>query len=312
MSWSPSGTRKRYHHELLSGFDGGGGGGGAHMDCETSGGVGPAVGGRSAPALSQVGGGVRAWGGGYEGGGGGSSSTGSVASSSSSSSSVSGTHRPPVLAGASALNSCGPRKAAGDGPHDVRDPDVQFFQNLLRFRTVSAEGAHNGAYVACVNFLEAKCRSIGLLTIKVVFAPNKPILLATRLGTRPDLPAVLLNSHYDVVPVMPEYWSVDPFAGAVVSGRVWGRGAQDMKSVCAQYLLALERLRHEPLERTVHVSFVPDEEVGGADGMASLVRSDAFRRLGPIAVALDEGLATENDDFTVFYGERMSLCVIIY
>lgn len=56
---------------------------------------------------------------------------------------------------------------------------------------------------------------------------------------------MLLNSHYDVVPVMPECWTeAEPFAGAVVETdggrRIYGRGAQDMKSVCVQYMVCAE------------------------------------------------------------------------
>eukprot|EP00501_MAST-03F_sp_TOSAG23-6_P002152 GSMAST32.ASY1.ANO1.2251.1 assembled CDS len=53
------------------------------------------------------------------------------------------------------------------------------------------------------------------------------------------LPAILLNSHYDVVPAMENQWKYDPF-GAIRTeedgGRIYGRGTQDMKSVCVQYV----------------------------------------------------------------------------
>lgn len=60
-------------------------------------------------------------------------------------------------------------------------------------------------------------------------------------------PAVLLNSHYDVVPALPEHWHCDPFAAVrdPETGRIYGRGTQDMKCVCVQYLLAIERLQQK-------------------------------------------------------------------
>ena len=75
--------------------------------------------------------------------------------------------------------------------------------------------------------------------------------------------------------MMRNRWSVDPFAAEVLDGYrgpmvadelkdagpcVYGRGTQDMKSVCCQYLEALRRLRtagFAPL-RTIHLTFVPD------------------------------------------------------
>jgi aminoacylase len=56
--------------------------------------------------------------------------------------------------------------------------------------------------------------------------------------------------------------------------------------------------------RTIHFSFVPDEEIGGGDGMQVLLESEWFRRQS-IGLALDEGLASEDEYFSVFYGERL-------
>ena len=68
-------------------------------------------------------------------------------------------------------------------------------------------------------------------------------------------------------------WTVPPFAAHEQEGRVYGRGAQDMKCVCVQYLIALQRLRVQlqqegeregeggvkQLVRTVRLAWVPDE-----------------------------------------------------
>ena len=67
---------------------------------------------------------------------------------------------------------------------------------------------------------------------------GKPIVLMSWKGSDPTLPCVILNSHYDVVPVMQEQWTdADPFGGEVKDGKIYGRGAQDMKCVCIQYLV---------------------------------------------------------------------------
>jgi acetylornithine deacetylase/succinyl-diaminopimelate desuccinylase-like protein len=81
---------------------------------------------------------------------------------------------------------------------------------------------------------------------------------------------ILLNSHYDVVPVMKEHWTMPAFEGKItdVGGeqRLYGRGAQDMKPVCIQYIVAISRLVAAGVvpRRDVHLSFVPDEETGGS------------------------------------------------
>ena len=73
-----------------------------------------------------------------------------------------------------------------------------------------------------------------------------------------------------------------------------------------KYLVALAKLRKSGFEptRNIYITFLPDEEIGGIDGMNVLTESDWFNSV-KIAVALDEGLASEGDDFKVFYGERL-------
>lgn len=49
-----------------------------------------------------------------------------------------------------------------------------------------------------------------------------------------SITGILLNSHYDVVPVANEHWTVPPFDAVIEGDRIYGRGSQDMKCVCAQ------------------------------------------------------------------------------
>lgn len=180
-------------------------------------------------------------------------------------------------------------------------------QQLVRVNTVSHSGPLSGGYRAAVDLLRSflepavSCREVTL-------AKDKPILIATVPGTDPSLPSVLLNGHYDVVPAEEEKWTAPPFGGEVRGGWVYGRGTQDMKSVLVQYVEALLRLANsdKKLRRTVHATFVPDEEIGGADGMGRFVESDEYAALN-VGVALDEGLANEDPagrKHTVFYAER--------
>lgn len=78
-----------------------------------------------------------------------------------------------------------------------------------------------------------------------------------------------------------------------------------MKCVGLQYLEAIRNLKakgFEPL-RTIHLSYVPDEEIGGVDGAGKFVGSPDFERLN-IGVNLDEGLASPGENYRVFNGER--------
>ena len=60
-------------------------------------------------------------------------------------------------------------------------------------------------------------------------------------------------------------------------------------------------------ERTIHLTYVPDEEIGGGDGMNRFIKTKEFDQLN-VGLALDEGLASDDDEFCVYYSERLRWC----
>jgi succinyl-diaminopimelate desuccinylase len=82
---------------------------------------------------------------------------------------------------------------------------------------------------------------------------------------------VHLNGHFDVVPAGAG-WTKDPWGGEISDGRLWGRGACDMKAGLAAAMYAAEALRRAgaPLAGSVEVSGTVDEESGGYAGVAWL------------------------------------------
>lgn len=96
-----------------------------------------------------------------------------------------------------------------------------------------------------------------------------------RLEGRGDRPALLLLSHLDTVPANPDDWSVDPFAGKIWDGFVWGRGALDAKGVTITFLMTLIELAESgtELDRDIIFLATPDEETGGAEGAGWIVQN---------------------------------------
>lgn len=78
-----------------------------------------------------------------------------------------------------------------------------------------------------------------------------------------------------------------------------------MKCVGIQYIEAIRRMKmnNERFKRTIHMSFVPDEEIGGVLGMEDFVHTNDFKALN-IGFALDEGVASPTETFYMFNGER--------
>lgn len=188
------------------------------------------------------------------------------------------------------------------GIQEEEHPSVRLFREYLRIRTVHPRPDYDGA----IEFLEKLSIELGLPCKKIEVVPGLRVLILSWEGTNPKLKSILLNSHMDVVPVFEQHWRFDPFAAQKdEEGNIYGRGSQDMKCVTIQYIEAIRRLKLEGkrFPRTIHLSIVPDEEIGGRNGMEKLVESEEFRALN-IGFALDEGLANPGETFTVFYGER--------
>ncbi|XP_033222115.1 aminoacylase-1-like isoform X2 [Belonocnema kinseyi] len=176
------------------------------------------------------------------------------------------------------------------------------FREYLRIPSVHP----NVNYDKCVIFLKNQAQSLNLPISIYEVRPKKPVVVITWEGTEPEKPSILLNAHMDVVPVFPNQWKYPPFAAHMdEEGNIYARGSQDTKSVSIQYIEAIRRLKLNGtrLKRTIHISFVPDEEIGGKDGMGAFVATQDFEKLN-IGFALDEGRATPDDKFLVTYGER--------
>ncbi len=83
------------------------------------------------------------------------------------------------------------------------------------------------------------------------------------------VPGTILSGHTDVVPVEGQSWSNDPFRLTERNGRLYGRGATDMKGFDACCLAAVPDMVAAPLTRPIHLALSYDEEVGciGVRGM---------------------------------------------
>ena len=112
-------------------------------------------------------------------------------------------------------------------------------------------------------------------------------------GTNPDLEPVLFAAHQDVVPVDPataDRWQVDPFAGEIRDGCVWGRGALDDKSPLTGIFEAVEALLHRGFApaRTIYLALGEDEEIGGQNG-ARIIAETLKQRDVHLEAVLDAG-----------------------
>ena len=141
---------------------------------------------------------------------------------------------------------------------------LDIFVRYLQIDTSNPPGNEKPA----ARFLGALLEQEGFETEYIETAPNREVMVSTLKGDGSKRPIMLCN-HTDVVPVEEKYWEMPAFEGIIKDGRVYGRGAVDMKGCGVMQLIAFLLLKREglPLKRDVVFCAVPDEEAGSTWGM---------------------------------------------
>jgi acetylornithine deacetylase/succinyl-diaminopimelate desuccinylase-like protein len=149
-------------------------------------------------------------------------------------------------------------------------------QQLIRNACVNDGKVESGGEVRSVDLLHDYLGASGFDVERYEPRPGRSSLVARIEGTDPDAPSLLLMGHTDVVPVNLDGWSRDPFAGDVVDGFVWGRGAIDMLNLTASQAVAFRRLAEsgfKPRGTLIYLA-VADEEALGTWGASWLVEHE--------------------------------------
>ena len=153
---------------------------------------------------------------------------------------------------------------------------VRFTSDLIRFDT-SNRGGGDGHERPAAEYVAAALTDVGYDPVILEAAPGRTNVVLRVPGSEPQLPALLVHGHLDVVPADPAEWLVHPFSGEVRDGMVWGRGAVDMKNMDATVLAVLRAWAREGRgpRRDVVVAFTADEEDSATFGAGFLVRQHA-------------------------------------
>ena len=164
---------------------------------------------------------------------------------------------------------------------DRRDDLIALTQDLIRIPTLNPPGAN---YRKICEYLDRRLRGAGFETqmIRAYGTPGDSDayprwnVVARREGTRAG-ECVHFTSHIDVVDVGAG-WTFDPFGGALHDGKIYGRGACDMKGGLAASIIAVEAFMatYPDFEGAIEVSGTADEESGGYGGVAYLAEKGFF------------------------------------
>jgi succinyl-diaminopimelate desuccinylase len=166
-----------------------------------------------------------------------------------------------------------------------REDIVELTRELVRFPTVNPPGE---AYRPCAEFIGRRLARRGF-AVEYMHAQGTPgdsaryprVNVIARRESGMNGPCVHFNGHIDVVQTGAG-WTVDPFAGVIKDGKLFGRGACDMKGGLAAAIVAVEALidtaqrGHAPVPGVLEISGTVDEESGGFGGVHYLAERGWF------------------------------------
>ncbi|HKA81678.1 MAG TPA: acetylornithine deacetylase [Xanthobacteraceae bacterium] len=133
---------------------------------------------------------------------------------------------------------------------------VDILEALVGFDTTS-----RNSNLALIAWVESYLDRFAIAHERVLDATGAKANLWATIGPA-SVPGYILSGHTDVVPVDGQSWSADPFHLTARDGRLYGRGAADMKGFLACCLAAVPDMIAHPLARPIHLAFSYDEEVG--------------------------------------------------
>jgi succinyl-diaminopimelate desuccinylase len=178
------------------------------------------------------------------------------------------------------------------------DKLIALCARLVQIRSVNPPGGE----LVIAEYVAGELAAAGIATEMIPHGPDRASVLA-RIAGRGDAANLLYSAHLDTVPVGAETWLHDPFGGEVADGKVWGRGAADMKGGLAAMIaaaLALVEAR-TPLTGDLILAFTAGEESDSLGAYAVAKRTD----LGPVgAIVVSE--PSSND---LFVAEKGALWV---
>jgi acetylornithine deacetylase len=160
-------------------------------------------------------------------------------------------------------------------------PTLDILARLIAFDTTS-----RNSNLALIEWVEAYLAQRGVSSHRVVSADSAKANLYALIGPERE-GGVVLSGHTDVVPVDGQPWSSDPWVLSERAGKLFGRGAADMKSFLALALAHVDAAQSAELKRPLILAFSYDEEVGclGAPAMIEILARDVPK---PAAAVIGE------------------------
>ncbi|MGL4323302.1 MAG: acetylornithine deacetylase [Beijerinckiaceae bacterium] len=158
---------------------------------------------------------------------------------------------------------------------------IDILTRLVAFDTTS-----RNSNLPCIGWIEEYLSSLGVRSERVGDETGTKANLWATIGPV-DVPGYVLSGHTDVVPVDGQNWQTDPFALVEKDGKLFGRGAADMKGFNAVCLAMVPAMVRAGLKKPIHLAFSHDEEIGCV-GVRSLLHRLAEAPVKPLGCFVGE------------------------
>ena len=149
--------------------------------------------------------------------------------------------------------------------HSTLQNTIELLKTLVAFDTTSRE-----SNLGLIEFVRDHLLSLGIQSRLSYDAQKRKANLFATFGDMPGR-GIVLCGHTDVVPVDGQAWDTNPFQAHIADGKIYGRGAVDMKGFIAASLAMLPAYMASDLKQPLHLAFTYDEEIG-CIGVQTLIR----------------------------------------
>ena len=150
---------------------------------------------------------------------------------------------------------------------------ISILEKLISFPTVSKD-----SNLALIDFVQTFLRQREIQSSVVYNEDKTKANLWATIGPS-DIGGIALSAHTDVVPVVGQNWSADPFVMLRRNENLYGRGTADMKGFIACCLAMAARVDQSKLKSPIHLAFSYDEEIGciGVRRLLDMLKTLPFR-----------------------------------
>jgi acetylornithine deacetylase/succinyl-diaminopimelate desuccinylase-like protein len=175
--------------------------------------------------------------------------------------------------------------------HDNQDRFLDELVELVKIPSVSTDPEHKADMRAAAQWVADKLNAIGMEHIEIMETGGHPVVYGDYLKAGAEKPTVVIYGHYDVQPGDPlDLWKTGPFEPEIKDGKLFARGASDMKGQVMASIHAVDAAMQNG-GLVVNVKFmIEGEEEVGSPNLGKFIQKHTDKFSGDVALNPDGGI----------------------